>query len=73
LDELGVLVGGVVVEDGVHQLAGWHPGLDGVEEADETLVAVTLHAPADDVAVLNQPPSSVLPNLLLSSRQEFEA
>ncbi len=51
LDDLGVLVGGVVVDDGVHQLAGWRPGLDDVEEADELLVAVTLHAAADDVAV----------------------
>ena len=51
LDDLGVLVGGVVVDDSMHQLAGWHPGLDGVEEADELLVAVTLHAATDDVAV----------------------
>ena len=51
LDDLGVLVGGVVVDDGVHQLACGHLGLDGVEEADELLVAVTLHTAADDAAV----------------------
>ena len=38
--DLGVLVGGVVVEDGVHHLAGPDLGLDGVEEADELLMAV---------------------------------
>src|SRR6188472_3056749 len=42
--DLGVLVGGVVVEDGVDQLAGWHGGLDPVEEADELLVPVPRHA-----------------------------
>ena len=48
---LGVLVGGVVVEDGVDQLAGRHGALDGVEEADELLVPVPRHALADDAAV----------------------
>ena len=36
--DLGMLVGGVVVEDGVDQLAGRDLALDGVEEADELLV-----------------------------------
>ena len=49
--DLRVLVGGVVVEDGVDVLAGRHRGLDGVEEADELLVAVALHVAADDGAV----------------------
>jgi hypothetical protein len=44
-------VGGVVVEDGVDQLAGWHGGLDPVEEADELLVPVPRHALADDAAI----------------------
>ena len=48
---LRVLVGGVVVEDDVDELAGWHLRLDGVEEADELLMAVALHAAADDRAV----------------------
>ena len=36
---LGVLVGGVVVEDRVHQLAGRHGDLDAVQKADELLIA----------------------------------
>ena len=40
---LGMLVGGVVVEDRMDALADWDLGLDGVEEADEHLVAVALH------------------------------
>ena len=44
---LGVFVGGVVVQDGVDQLAGRDCGLDGVEEMDELLVAVPLHAATD--------------------------
>jgi hypothetical protein len=31
----GMLVGGVIVEDGVDRLAGGNLALDGVEEADE--------------------------------------
>ena len=42
-----MLVGGVVVDDGLDDPAGWHLPLDGVEEADELLVPVTLHAAAD--------------------------
>ena len=36
---LGMLVNGVVVEDGVDHLAGGDLGLDGVQEADELLMA----------------------------------
>ncbi len=50
LDHLGVLVGGVVVQDHVDQLARGHLALDGVEEADEFLVAVALHAAPDHAA-----------------------
>ena len=46
-----MLVGGVVVEDRVDQLAGGHRRLDGVEEAEELLVPVPLHAPAEHRAV----------------------
>lgn len=49
-DDLRVLVHGVVVDDGMHQLAGRHFRLDGIEEADELLVPVSLHAAADDLA-----------------------
>ena len=47
----GVLVGGVIVEDGEHQFACWHGALDGVEEADEFLVGMPLHAAAVHDAV----------------------
>jgi hypothetical protein len=43
----GMLVGGVVVEDHVDQLAGGDLALDGIEEADELDVAVALHKAAD--------------------------
>ena len=48
---LGVLVGGVVVEDGVDDLAGRHGRLDGVEEAQELLMPVTGHAATDHRAI----------------------
>lgn len=51
LDERGMLVGGVAVDDGVDQLAGWYRGLDGVEEADELPVPGAPDAAADDAAV----------------------
>ena len=50
-EHLGLLVGGVVVEDDVDDLAGWHRRLNGVEEADELLVPVALHAAAQHGAV----------------------
>src|SRR4051812_28357746 len=50
-EHLRLLVGGVVVEDDVDDLAGWDLCLDGVEEANELLVPVALHAAADDGAV----------------------
>lgn len=46
-----MLMGGVVVDDGMDRLSLRHLGLDGVEEADELLVAMTLHVAADDGAV----------------------
>lgn len=51
LQDLRVLVGGVVVEDGVDDLAGRHDTLDGVEEFDELLMPMLGHAAADDGAV----------------------
>ena len=48
---LGVLVGGVVVEDDVDHLAGRHRALDRVEEPDELLMSMARHALADDRAV----------------------
>ena len=46
-----VLVGGVVVEDDMDGFVRRHFGADGVEEADEFLMAMTLHVEADDGAV----------------------
>ena len=45
--DLGMLVGGVIVEDGVDHFAGRHGALDGIEKADEFLVSVALHAAAE--------------------------
>jgi len=49
--DLGVLVGGVVVEDEVDYLARRNGRLDGVEETDELLMPMALHAFADDLAL----------------------
>ena len=39
----GMFVGSVIVPDGMDDLRGWHLGLDGIEKADELLMAVALH------------------------------
>ena len=49
-DHLRMFVGRVVVENDVDHLAGRHRPLDGIEEADEFLMAVALHALADHAA-----------------------
>ena len=49
--DLGVLVSSVIVEDHVDRLIGRDGGLYGVEEADELLMAVTLHVAAKDSSV----------------------
>src|SRR6266511_3826169 len=49
--DLGVLVGGVVVENGVDDLAGRDGALDGAQKADEFLVTVALHVAADHLAL----------------------
>jgi len=51
LAHLGVLVSGIIVEDHMHELAGGNLRLDGVEEADKFLMAVTLHVAANHFAV----------------------
>ena len=48
---LRMLMDGVVVENRVNDLADRNFCLDGVEETDELLMAVTLHVAADDRAV----------------------
>src|SRR5258705_7718508 len=42
-----MFVGRIVVEDDVDSLLHWYRVLDGVEEADELLMAMALHTPAD--------------------------
>src|SRR5208283_3344956 len=48
-DHLRVLVCGIIVEDGVDRLASRDLAHDGVQEADELLMAVTLHTAADNL------------------------
>jgi len=49
--DLGVLMGRVIVEDGMDQLADGDRALDGIEEADELLMGVLLHAATKHRAV----------------------
>ena len=47
---LGMLMGSVVVEDGMDHLCGRDVGFDAVEETDEILMGMALHAAADHIA-----------------------
>src|ERR1700735_1308009 len=47
---LRMVVGGIIVEDGVDHLAGRHGPLDGCDEADELLMSMARHAATDDLA-----------------------
>jgi hypothetical protein len=47
LPHLGIPMGGVIVEDDVDGFSRRHFGVDGVEEADELLMAVALHVATD--------------------------
>lgn len=49
--DLGVFVGGVVVQDGVDELSGGTSAFDGIEETNELLMPVPLPAAADGRAV----------------------
>ena len=49
--DLGVGVRGVVVDNGMDQFAGRDRALDGIEEADELLLPVSLPAAAEDDAI----------------------
>ena len=50
-------MGSVVIDDGMDRLSLWHPRFDGVEEADELLMAVSFHVLPDDGAIedMNRP------------------
>ena len=50
-EDVGLLVGGVVVDDGVDDFSGRDDALDGVEEADELLVSMPSHAASDHGSV----------------------
>ena len=49
--ELGMFVGGIVVDDGMDHLAFRNGALDFIEKANEPLMAVPLHVASDDRAV----------------------
>ena len=49
--DLRVLVSRIVVEDDVHGFIHWHLGFNGVQEADELLMPVTLHVAPNDGAI----------------------
>jgi hypothetical protein len=49
--QFGVLVAAVIVEDDMDELAGRDLGLERIEEANELLMRVALHAATDDPAV----------------------
>ena len=51
--DLGMFVGGIVVDDGMDHLACGNGALDFIEEANELLMAVALHVTSDDRAVKN--------------------
>jgi len=53
LADLRMLVGRIVVDDGVDRLSRRHLRFDGIEEANEFLVSVALHVMADDGAIEN--------------------
>jgi hypothetical protein len=57
---LGMFVDGLVVEDDVDGVAHRDLRLDGVEEADELLMAVALHAAADDLSLEDVQANSVV-------------
>jgi hypothetical protein len=51
LADLRMFMGGVIVDDRLDRLSRWSPLLDGVEEANELLMAMALHVAADHYAV----------------------
>ena len=49
--DVGMFVGGVVVDDDMDRLFPGHSGLDDVQKPNELLMAMALHALADDFAL----------------------
>ena len=52
-EDLGMFVGGIIVDDGVDDFAGRHVPFDGVEKANEFLMPMLLHAASDDRPIKN--------------------
>lgn len=75
LADLFVLMGGVVIENDVDHLAGRHGALDSVEETDELLMPVSLHASAEHGAIENVERSEqcgrAMPHIVMSHRPGF--
>ena len=46
-EDIGLFVGGIVVDNCVDDFYGRHGALDGIEEANELLVAMPSHATSD--------------------------
>src|SRR5258705_1739002 len=51
LHDVGMLVGGIVVDDDMDRLFLGHSGLDEVQKPDELLMAMALHALANNLAL----------------------
>jgi hypothetical protein len=47
LAHLGMFVGSIIIDDGVDHFSNWRLSLDGIEEANEFLMAMALHVAAD--------------------------
>ena len=83
--DLGLLVSRVVVEEDVDGLILWNIGFDGVQKADEFVVAVTLHVAPDHRAVSRyktyrflhsvrnggNPRASVMPSLMRNRHMSY--
>src|SRR5271154_993482 len=50
---IGMLVGGIVIENDMDDLTGWNLHLDGIQKSNEFLMTMALHIAADDCAVEN--------------------
>ncbi len=52
-EDLGMFVGGVIVDDGVDDFASRHVPFDGVEKANEFLMSMLFHAAPNDRPIKN--------------------
>src|SRR5450755_3758047 len=65
---LRMLVGRIVVDDGVDRLLRRHLRLDGVEKADELLVPVAVHVASEGYAILRIGAIAALTTFFASTR-----